>query len=120
MIKDGKILLGKAQDQEIFMIPSQMNRHGLIAGASGTGKTTTLRVIAEGLSDIGVPCFVADVKGDLSGLINPGDMERIQGRVDSMGLEGFTVTGYPCRFFDVYRKKGHPIRAVMQDRKSVV
>ncbi len=120
MIKDGKILLGKAQDQEIFMIPSQMNRHGLIAGASGTGKTTTLRVIAEGLSDIGVPCFVADVKGDLSGLINPGDMERIQGRVDSMGLEGFTVTGYPCRFFDVYRKKGHPIRAVMQQVDPVL
>ena len=65
MIKDGKILIGKAGDLEINILPSQMNRHGLIAGASGTGKTVTLKVIAESLSELGVPTFIADIKGDL-------------------------------------------------------
>ena len=77
MIKDGKILLGKAGDLEISLIPSQMNRHGLIAGASGTGKTVTLKVIAESLSELGVPTFIADIKGDLSGMIRPASIRTL-------------------------------------------
>lgn len=115
MIKDGKILLGKAGDLEISLIPSQMNRHGLIAGASGTGKTVTLKVIAESLSELGVPTFIADIKGDLSGMIRPGDMEGIKGRLNSMGIEDFDVRSYPVHFFDVYQNYGHPVRAKVQD-----
>jgi DNA helicase HerA-like ATPase len=115
MLKDNMIFLGKAGDKEINIIPRQMNRHGLIAGASGTGKTVTLKVIAESLSELGVPTFIADVKGDLSGMIVEGSQEGIQGRLDSMNVTDFTVRKYPVHFFDVYREKGHPIRTVMQD-----
>ncbi|MBR2676673.1 MAG: DUF853 family protein [Solobacterium sp.] len=115
MLKDGKILIGKAEDLEIFLTPSQMNRHGLIAGASGTGKTVTLKVIAESLSELGVPTFIADVKGDLSGMIVEGNMEGISGRLESMGIEDYEVRKYPVHFFDVYQNYGHPVRAKMQD-----
>ena len=115
MLKDGKILIGKAEDLEVFLTPSQMNRHGLIAGASGTGKTVTLKVIAESLSELGVPTFIADVKGDLSGMIVEGDMDGISGRLESMGIEDYEVRKYPVHFFDVYQNYGHPVRAKMQD-----
>ena len=115
MIKDGKILIGKAEEKEIYLIPSQMNRHGLIAGASGTGKTVTLKVIAESLSELGVPTLIADVKGDLSGMIVEGDLEGISGRLESMGIENYEVRKYPVHFFDVYQKYGHPVRVKMQD-----
>ncbi len=115
MIKDGKILLGKADDKEIYLIPRQMNRHGLIAGASGTGKTVTLKVIAESLAELGVPTVIADVKGDLSGMIIEGSQEGIQGRLDSMEITDFFVRRYPVHFFDVYGKKGHPIRVRLQE-----
>ena len=115
MIKDGKILIGKAGDLEISILPSQMNRHGLIAGASGTGKTVTLKVIAESLSELGVPTFIADIKGDLSGMIRQGDMEGIRGRLESMGIEDYEVRTFPVHFFDVYQDYGHPVRAKMQD-----
>ena len=78
MIKNQKILLGKAEETEVYLDPKQMNRHGFIAGASGTGKTVTLKVIAESLSELGVPTVIADVKGDLSGMIVPGDKSQIQ------------------------------------------
>ena len=120
MLKDGKLMIGKADDLEISMIPSMMNRHGLIAGASGTGKTVTLKVIAESLSDLGVPTFIADVKGDLSGMIREGDMSGIQDRLDSMGVEDYEVCKYPVHFYDVYRENGHPIRAVLQDMDPVL
>ena len=119
MIKDGKILLGKADDLEVFMRPEMMNRHGLIAGASGTGKTVTLKVIAESLSELGVPTFIADVKGDLSGMIVPGDQAGVQERLDSMG-ESFEVRKFPVHFFDVYREKGHPVRAVVEEMDPVL
>ena len=115
MIKDEKILIGKAGDKEIFMYPKQMNRHGLIAGASGTGKTVTLKVIAESLAEIGVPTVIADIKGDLSGMIVPGDADGIQSRLESMGIEDYETKKYRVHFFDVYQTEGHPVRAVMQD-----
>ena len=114
MKKDNKILLGKAGDKEVYILPNQMNRHGLIAGASGTGKTITLKVIAESLSDLGVPVFLADVKGDLSGMIREGDISQIQGRLDSMGIEDFETKRYPVHFYDVYQEYGHPVRATIE------
>lgn len=114
MIKDNKIMIGKAGDKEIYLNPAQMNRHGFIAGASGTGKTVTLKVIAESLSELGVPTVIADIKGDLTGMIVPGDEDGIRERWQSMGLESYEVRKYPVHFFDIYQKAGHPIRAVMQ------
>ncbi|MDO5122904.1 MAG: DUF853 family protein, partial [Erysipelotrichaceae bacterium] len=114
MIKDNMIMIGKAGDKEICLNPAQLNRHGFIAGASGTGKTVTLKVIAESLSELGVPTVIADIKGDLTGMIVPGDEDGIRERWQSMGLESYDVRKYPVHFFDIYQKAGHPIRAVMQ------
>ena len=87
---------------------SMMNRHGLIAGATGTGKTVTLRVLAEQFSALGVPVFMADVKGDLSGLAKEGGGNpKIDERVKSMALDGFTYSGYPVTFWDVFGGAGH-------------
>lgn len=110
MLKDNMILLGKAEEQEVFILPNQMNRHGLIAGASGTGKTVTLKVIAESLSELGVPTFFADVKSDLTGMIEPGDEAAIKERLDSMQITDFKVMNYPVHLFDVYRQNGIPMR----------
>ena len=110
MLKDNKILLGKAEEKEVYILPSQMNRHGLIAGASGTGKTVTLKVIAESLSELGIPTFFADVKSDLTGMIEPGDAAAIKERLDSMKITDFQVQNYPVHFFDVYRTQGIPMR----------
>lgn len=116
MIKNQKILLGKAEETEVYLDPKQMNRHGFIAGASGTGKTVTLKVIAESLSELGVPTVIADVKGDLSGMIVPGDKSQIQARLDSMGItEEFECRKYPVHFFDLYGTNGHPVRAMMEE-----
>lgn len=114
MIKNNRILLGKAEEKEIYLNPNQMNRHGLIAGASGTGKTVTLKVIAESLSEIGVPTVIADVKGDLSGMINIGNQEKIQERLTKMGIDDFECRKFPVHFFDIYQKNGHPIRSVLE------
>lgn len=115
MIENGKILVGKAEEKSIYLLPALLNRHGLIAGATGTGKTVTLKVIAESLSELGVPTVLADIKGDLSGMIVPGDAAGIRGRLDSMGIGEYAVNRYPVHFFDIYQKKGHPIRASIQD-----
>ncbi|MDD2957863.1 MAG: DUF853 family protein [Lachnospiraceae bacterium] len=117
MVTDGKILMGKGEEQ-VFLIPSMLNRHGLIAGATGTGKTITLKVMAEGLSDIGVPVFLADIKGDVSGTALSGtDSEKMQGRLTKVGINPaeFTYHGYPSRFWDVYGKGGTPVRATISD-----
>ena len=114
MIKDNQILLGKAGDKEVVLYPKMFNRHGLIAGATGTGKTITLKVIAESLSELGIPTVISDVKGDLTGMIEQGDMGSIQERLDSMNITGFNVQKYPVHFFDIYQSEGHPIRATVQ------
>jgi DNA helicase HerA-like ATPase len=120
MLKDGMIVLGKSDGAEVSMIPGMMNRHGLIAGASGTGKTVTLKVIAESLSEDGIPTFIADVKGDLTGMIKAGNQNAIQERLDSMGIKDFKTRSFPVRFFDVYRKNGLPMRAVLQEMDPVL
>ena len=101
---------------EHLMLPQMANRHGLIAGATGTGKTVTLRVMAESFSRIGVPVFMADVKGDLSGLARPGlDNAKIRERLERLGLKDFEFAAYPTAFWDLYGKQGHPVRTTISD-----
>src|SRR6516162_3464000 len=102
--------------QEYLLLPRMANRHGLIAGATGTGKTVTLRVIAENFSRIGVPVFMADVKGDLSGIPHAGqETPKITERVAKLGIKDFRPTGYPTVFWDLYGQQGHPVRATISD-----
>jgi DNA helicase HerA-like ATPase len=92
------------------------NRHGLIAGATGTGKTVTLRVIAESFSRIGVPVFMADVKGDVSGIAAPGqENPKISERVALLGIQDFRFAGYPVTFWDLYGLQGHPVRTTISE-----
>jgi hypothetical protein len=104
-------------DDEIFaLLPKMANRHGLIAGATGTGKTVTLRVLAENFSRLGVPVFLADVKGDLSGLARAGGADaRVAGRVDELRLTDFAYEGYPVIFWDVFGEQGHPVRTTISE-----
>jgi DNA helicase HerA-like ATPase len=98
------------------LLPSMANRHGLIAGATGTGKTVTLRVIAEKFCAIGVPVFMADVKGDLSGVCRPGQQNpKIMERVSQLGIEGFQFADCPTVFWDLYGQQGHPVRTTISD-----
>ena len=107
--------IAKAKD-EIGVLPKMANRHGLIAGATGTGKTVTLRVLAEQFSNIGVPVFMADVKGDLSGLPFPGgENAKVLERVKQLGLADFNFQGYPVVFWDVFGEQGHPVRATISE-----
>ena len=100
----------------IYLEPGMANRHGLIAGATGTGKTVTLKVLAESFSDMGVPVFLADIKGDLSGMCGVGEPNKhILRSIESMGITGFDYTAYPTRFFDVYGKQGHSVRTTISD-----
>ena len=113
MKKEDKIWIAQADDN-VFLLPSMANRHGLIAGATGTGKTITLKVLAESFSDIGVPVFLADVKGDLSGMCQPGlDTEDMQKRIKRFGIDDFTYTSYPSRFWDIGGENGLPIRVTI-------
>ena len=103
-------------DAPVYLEPSMANRHGLIAGATGTGKTVTLKVLAESFSDMGVPVFLADIKGDLSGMCNPGkETKHILRSIQTMGLDGFDYTSYPVRFWDVYGQLGHPVRTTISE-----
>ena len=116
MFFEDKVYMAKAGEKPLFVLPNMANRHGLIAGATGTGKTVTMKVMAESFSDMGVPVFLADVKGDLSGMAQPGDnTEDMQKRIEKFALEGFTYTGYPTRFWDIFGEKGHPVRVTVSD-----
>ena len=103
-------------DRAIYLEPSMANRHGLIAGATGTGKTVTLKVLAESFSDMGVPVFLADIKGDLSGMCEPGkENKHIRRSIDTMGIGNFEYTDYPVEFWDVYGEQGLPVRTTISE-----
>ncbi|MDD4870852.1 MAG: DUF853 family protein [Kiritimatiellae bacterium] len=110
-----QILIGKG-DQLVYLLPKYGNRHGLIAGATGTGKTISLMVLAEGFSRLGVPVFLADVKGDVAGLSLAGvSNEKIQQRVSQIGVEGYTNEACPVMFWDLHGKAGHPVRTTVSE-----
>ena len=118
MYFDSKILVGKSGEENVYIYPRMANRHGMIAGATGTGKTVTLKVLAESFSDCGVPVFLADVKGDLAGMCRPGtENENVKSRVEAMGLSeaGFQLYAYPVNFWDVYGEKGMPLRTTISE-----
>ena len=119
MLKDNAIWMGVGAEPEnkpVSLLLDQANRHGLIAGASGTGKTVTLKVMAEGFSKAGVPVFMADVKGDITGMCAPGeDTEDMQKRIKKFGLEGFTYEGCPVRLWDMLGGQGIPVRITISD-----
>jgi len=109
------ILIGKGENLQ-FLLPSFGNRHGLITGATGTGKTVTLQVLAEGFSRIGVPVFLADVKGDLAGLSQPiSPHPKIEERLAAIGIDEFTPTGWPVVFWDLFGTSGHPVRTTISE-----
>lgn len=109
--------MGLAEERQVTMQLDMANRHGLIAGASGTGKTITMKVMAESFSDAGVPVFLCDVKGDVSGLAMPGEAsEGMEKRIDRFDIrDGFQYKAYPTCFWDIYQEKGHPVRATVSD-----
>ncbi|GAB3331137.1 helicase HerA-like domain-containing protein [Marilutibacter aestuarii] len=119
------ILIGKAITSpdalaasagHVVLQPHLGNRHGLVAGATGTGKSVTLMVLAEGFSRIGVPVFMADVKGDIAGLAVAGSMnDKLQARIDQIGIDGYASEGSPTVFWDLFGKLGHPVRTTVSE-----
>jgi uncharacterized protein len=107
--------IGQAE-QAIGLLPKMANRHGLIAGATGTGKTITMQGLAEGFSELGLPVFLADVKGDVSGVSQPGKPHpKVAERVEIMSLDSFSFTGFPVTFWDVFGELGHPVRTTISE-----
>ena len=119
MLKDGKIWIANTENGEpMYLLPKMANRHGLIAGATGTGKTVTLKVLAESFSDMGVPVFLADVKGDIAGMVKPGvDSEDMQKRIQKFGLKdaGFDYKDYPVTLWDVFGENGIQVRTTISE-----
>ncbi|MEW8046441.1 MAG: helicase HerA-like domain-containing protein, partial [Candidatus Thiodiazotropha sp.] len=116
MKTDNKILLGGNGTQQILLNAGMANRHGLITGATGTGKTVTLQVLAESFSRLGVPVFTADVKGDLSGLAGSGKAHpKITERLEYIKIEGHQFEPCPVLFWDVYGKQGHSVRTTVSE-----
>ncbi len=110
------ILIAKNAKTELVLLPQLANRHGLITGATGTGKTVTLQTIAQGLSNIGVPVFMADVKGDLTGISQPGQSnDKLKARLQERGLDEPQWAACPVTLWDVYGERGHPVRATVSD-----
>ena len=120
MYKDKKIWLAQS-NKNLFLLPNMANRHGLIAGATGTGKTITMKVMAESFSDMGVPVFMADVKGDVSGMCMPGaDSADMRGRIERFGIEGFEYKPYPTRCWDIFGEQAQPVRVTISDMGPVL
>lgn len=119
MLKDGKVWIAQTEAGEnVFLLPKMANRHGLVAGATGTGKTVTLKVLAESFSAMGVPVFMADVKGDISGMMCPGtDSPEMQKRIGRFGLAdaGFTYSGCPVTIWDIFGEQGIPLRTTISE-----
>jgi DNA helicase HerA-like ATPase len=113
---NGNLLIAKS-DKELFLIPKMSNRHGLIAGATGTGKTVTLQSLAETFSSIGVPTILADVKGDLSGIAKPsfGENKKVMERIKELGLTTHVPLAFPVCFWDIYGDQGHPLRTTISE-----
>ncbi len=110
------LLVAKHGDADIHLLPRMANRHGLITGATGTGKTVTLQTLAEGFSRIGVPVFMADVKGDLAGMAQSGGGNRkVEERIAQLGLDGFEYAGCPVTLWDAFGESGHPVRVTVSD-----
>ncbi len=116
MLKDSKIWIGTSSEGPVFMLPEMANRHGLISGATGTGKTVSLQVLAEAFSSLGVPVFMADIKGDIAGMAKPGELNtKIQERMRICGLDNFKPKAFPVIFWDVFGTSGHPVRATVSE-----
>ena len=116
MYKNNEMIIAKNEKGFVKLNSSMLNRHGLITGASGSGKTVTLKVIAETLSEAGIPSVAMDVKGDLSGCAKIGEMnENVSKRIAKMELTDFNLKRYPVRFWDVFGQKGHPVRITVSD-----
>jgi len=112
---EGKLLIAKS-GIELAMNPRMANRHGLIAGATGTGKTVSLQVLAEAFSSIGVPVFMSDIKGDLSGVSKTGvDNQRITDRITQLKIDGYSHRSFPVTFWDLYGEQGHPLRTTISE-----
>ena len=115
MLYEGKIWVGTGE-APVCLLPQMANRHGLIAGATGTGKTVSLKVLAEGFSNMGVPVFLADIKGDLAGMVEVGQhSDGIAKRLVKCGVPSFQYCEFPSVFWDVYGKQGHPVRATVSE-----
>ena len=119
MLRENKIWMANNETGDpLYIVPKMVNRHGLVAGATGTGKTVTLKVMAETLSDMGVPVFMADVKGDIAGMMEPGeDNENMQERIRRFGLaeHGFQYQGYPVSLWDIYGSRGVQLRTTVSE-----
>lgn len=116
----GELIVGKGKELSVFLT-NRLNRHGLIAGATGTGKTVTLKVLAEQMSDAGIPVFLADIKGDLSSLSQKGEVtEKIGERVTALNIENYEPAAYPVEFFDVLGQNGTPIRTTISEMGPVL
>lgn len=116
MYSNDKILIGKSNKESIYIEPKMANRHGFIAGATGTGKTITLKVLAESFSDCGVPVFLADIKGDLAATCLSGsESDSVKKRVEELELTDFDFHGYPVQFWDIYQKQGLPLRTTISE-----
>jgi len=116
-VEEQTIFIGQSNEgQAIGLLPKMANKHGLIAGATGTGKTITMQGLAEGFSELGVPVFLADIKGDVSGVTQPGrEHPKVAERVEIMHLDDFKFQGFPATFWDVFGEKGHPVRTTISD-----